>query len=189
MSSPPWESRSIGFPAGVRQSQHTRGLIEALPRRVIARRAKNVHIGVAADIDKDSVAAGYGKAQERRLQLRIRKVVCRDMAADMVHRYERHIQREGAGFCKVHTDKDGADKPRRIRHGDRVDVLTGYTGRLYRLLRKYGYRLHMAARGYLRHDPAVYSVQICLRKYLVCQYFSAVLNDGHRRFITGGFKG
>ena len=148
-----------------------------------------MHIRIAADVDKDRVATGYGKAQERRLQLRIRKVIRRDMAADMVHRYERHVQREGAGFGKVHADKDGADKPRCIRHGNRVDVLPGYTGGLYRLLREYGYRLHMAARGYLRHDPAVYRVQIRLRENLIRQYFSAVLDNGHRRFITGGFKG
>ena len=46
----------------------------------------------------------------------------------------------------------------------------------------------MAARGDLRHNAAVYGMQVCLRKNLIRQYFSSVLHDGNSRLITGGLK-
>ena len=46
----------------------------------------------------------------------------------------------------------------------------------------------MTAGSDLRHDAAVDRVQLRLRKYLVGEYFPAVLDDSDGSFITGGFK-
>ena len=176
-----------GLAAGVRQAEHTRGLVKALAGRVVARRAEDAQVRIVAHVADERVAARDGQAHKRRLQLRVGDVVCRDVAADMVHRNERHAERERGGLGKVHADKQRADEPRRARDGHGVDVAAAQAGHLQRTVGKLGDDLHVRARGDLGHDAAVDGVQVGLRKDLVGQHLAPVAHEGDSRFITGRF--
>ena len=66
------------------------------------------------------VPARDDEADKGRLQLRVGKVVCRDVAADVVHRHQRKAhgvsRRE---LREIHADQNRTNQPRRIRHGNR----------------------------------------------------------------------
>jgi hypothetical protein len=49
----------------------------------------------------------------------------------MVYRYQRDVKRHGKALCEIYADKQRADKARRIRHGDCVDIAFCYTGVFY----------------------------------------------------------
>ncbi len=111
------------------------------------------------------------------------------MAADVVHRDQRHAQRRGAGLGKVDPHQHRADEAGGIGHGDGVDVLFLDPGRLDGAPGQDGDSLHMAAGGDLRHDAAVDRVQRRLGEDLIGEHLPAVLDDGDGGLVTGGFKG
>ena len=84
--------------AGIGHPEHTRGLVEAFARRVIARRADENKVGIIPHVHEQRVPAGHAQRQERRLQLRERQIIRGDVAADMMHRNERYAQRVGDGL-------------------------------------------------------------------------------------------
>ena len=55
--------------AGVGKAEHARGLVEALARRIVARRAEERKVRVVAHVDDERVAAGHAQRQKRRLKL------------------------------------------------------------------------------------------------------------------------
>ena len=55
--------------AGIGETEHARGLIEAFARRVVARRTEQDKVRIAAHIDDERVAAGHTQRQKRRLEL------------------------------------------------------------------------------------------------------------------------
>ena len=176
-----------GLAAGIRQTEHTRSLVEALAGRVVARCAEDAQIRIVAHVADERVAARDGQTHERRLQLRVGDVVCRDVAADMVHRDERHTERERGGLGKVHADEQCADEPRRARDGHGVNVTAAQTGHLQCTVGELGDDLHVRARRDLGHDAAVDGVQVGLRKDLIGQHLAPVAHKGDGRFITGRF--
>ena len=175
--------------AGVRQAEYTRGLIKALARGVVARPAENAKIGIAAHVHEHRVAAGNGKAEKRRFKLRVGNVVCGDVAADMVYRDERDTECRRGALGKVHAHEHRADEPRRVRHRHGVELGFFYARRRDRAVRQPRDDLHMAARGDLRHDAAVYGVQVGLREYLVGEHPPAVFGHGDGGLVAGGFHG
>ena len=175
--------------AGIRQAEHTRGFIKALARGVVARPAENAKIGIAAHVHEHRVAAGNGKAEKRRFKLRVGNVVCGDVAADMVYRDERDTECRRGALGKVHAHEHRADEPRRVRHRHGVELGFFYARRRDRAVRQPRDDLHMAARSDLRHDAAVYGVQVGLREYLVGEHPPAVFGHGDGGLIAGGFHG
>ena len=136
--------------------------------------------------------AGRNKRHERRLEIRIREIVSRDMPADMIHRNKRQIIRESERLRETHPDKQSAYQPRRVRHGDRVDVRKSDSRPLKRLIRDPGYRVAVRAPGDLRNDAAVKTVRVDLRRYYVGAYDPLAVNklaDGGGGLVAGAFKG
>ena len=86
--------------AGIGHPEQPRDLVKALARRVVARRAENVQIGIIADVDDHRVPAGDDEAEKRRLQIGIGNVIGGDMAADMMHGDQRHVQRQRCGLWR-----------------------------------------------------------------------------------------
>ena len=134
-----------GLAAGVWQAEHTRGLVKTLAGRIVARGAEDAQVGIVAHVADERVAARNSQAHERRLQLRVGDVVGRDVAAHMVHRDERHAERERGGLGKVHADEQRADEPRRAGDGHGVDVAAGQTGHCQRTVGQLGDNLHVRA--------------------------------------------
>ena len=133
------------FSSGIRQSQNARCFVKALPRRIIARRAENVHIRIIAHIDKQRVAARNSQAQERWFQFRVSQIICRDMPADMVYGYQRYAQCQCAGFGKIDADQYRPDQTGRIADGDRVNIIALKPRSFERTPRKLRDCFHMAA--------------------------------------------
>ena len=177
-----------GLAAGVRQAEYTRGLVKALAGRIVARGAEDAQVGIVAHVADERVAARDGQAHERRLQLRVGDVVGRDMAAHVVHRDERHAERERGGLGKVHADEQRADEPRRAGDGHGVNVAAGQAGHRQRAVGQLGDDLHVRTRGDLGHDAAVNGVQVGLGKNLIGQHLAPVAHEGDGRLVTGGFN-
>ena len=177
-----------GLSAGVWQAEHTRSLVKALTGRIVARGAEDAQVGIVAHVADERVAARNSQAHERRLQLRVGDVVGRDVAAHMVHRDERHAERERGGLGKVHADEQRADEPRRAGDGHGVDVTAGQTGHCQRAVGQLGDDLHVRARGDLGYDAAVNGVQVSLGKDLIGQHLAPVAHNGDGRLVTGGFN-
>ena len=72
--------------------------------------------------DIDAVASRNDCAYKRRLKLRESDIVCGDMSPDMMHGNKRHIKRHCQALGKTYTNEKGADKPRRIRHSNSVNI-------------------------------------------------------------------
>ena len=175
--------------AGIGQPENAGGFIEALPCRVIARGAEDAHIGIAAHIADERIAAGDGKADKRRLQIRIGNIIRGNMAADMMYRNERYSQRHRGRLGKVHAHQQRADETGRAGDSDGVNVSACETGFVQRAIRQLRDDLHMGAGGNLRHDAAVNRMQSGLRKDLIGENLAAVAHQGNGCLITGGFYG
>ena len=145
--------------AGIRHTDHAGDLVKALPCRVVACRAHDVKFCVILHVDDQRMSAGDDKAQKRRLQIGIRQIIGRDMPPDMVNRNERHAEAVRRCFREIHTHQHRADQPRRIRHGNRVDLLPRYGRAGKRLVCQRVNCFNMLARGKLRHNAAVKPVQ------------------------------
>ena len=111
------------------------------------------------------------------------------MAADMVYRDERDAERRRGALGKVHAHEHRADESRRIRHRHGVKLGLFHARRRDRAVRQPRDDLHMAARGDLRHDAAVYGVQVGLRKDLIGEHLSAVFCHGDGGLVARGFHG
>ena len=151
--------------AGIRQSQNARSFVEALPRGIVARCAEKRKIGIGFYIDQQRVAARHAQRQKRRLQLRKRQIVRRNVTADMVDRDQGHTQRVGDGLGEIKPHQHRADQSRRVSRRDGADLLSGDARVPERLLRQRGDRLHMPARRDLRHHAAIERVHVRLRQY------------------------
>ena len=72
-----------------------------------------------------------------------------------------------------------------VGRGDGVDIAFFNACGLNGTLGKARYDLDMASGRDLGHYAAVYGVQVGLRKYLIGQHVSSVLDHGNGSFITG----
>ena len=103
--------------------------------------------------------SGDDEAKKRRLQIGIRQIIGRDMPPDMVNRNERHAEAVRRRLREIHTHQHRADQPRRIGHGDSVDLLPRYGRAGKRLVCQRVNCFNMLTRGQLRHNAAVKPVQ------------------------------
>ena len=110
------------------------------------------------------------------------------MAADVVHRDERHIQRVGRALGKVQPHEHRADETRRVGRGHGVDVFFLDARLLERLIGQRGDGLDVLARGDLRHDAAVERVQVSLRRDGVGEDLAPVFDDGDGCLVAGGLE-
>ena len=105
------------------------------------------------------MSAGDNKTQKWRLQIGICQIIGRNMSPDMVNRNKRHTEAIRRRLCKIHTHQYRTDQPRRIRHGNRVDLLPRHGRAGKRLVCQRVNCFNMLARGQLRHNAAVKPVQ------------------------------
>ena len=145
--------------AGIRHTDHAGDLVKALPCRIVAGRAHDVKFCVILHVNNQRMPSGDDEAKKRRLQIGIRQIIGRDMPPDMVNRNERHAEAVRRRFREIHTHQHRADQPRRIRHGNRVDLLPRYGRAGKRLVCQRVNCFNMLARGQLRHNTAVKPVQ------------------------------
>ena len=108
--------------------------VKALPRRVVPCGAEDSKVRVAPHVDNQRVPARDDEADKGRLQLRVRKVICRDVAADMVHRHQRKPHGVSRSFREIRADQNRTDQPRRIRHGYCIEIFPPQAARLERLI-------------------------------------------------------
>ena len=111
------------------------------------------------------------------------------MAADVVHGNERDTERCGGAFGKVHAHKHRADESRRIRYRHSVQFGLFHARRGDRAVGQARDDLHMAARGNLRHNAAIYGVQVGLREDLVGEDLSTIFGHGDSGLVARGFHG
>ena len=156
-----------GFASGIGQAEDARGLVKALPCRVVPGCAEDMHVRIVPHVDDQGVSARDREADKGRFQFREGQIVCRDMPADVVHRNQGYLQYGGDRLGKVHPHQHRADKPRRIGDGNRVDVRAGQARCLQRPLGQERNRFHMAAGRNLGDNAAVDRVELRLGKNLV----------------------
>ena len=113
------------------------------------------------------------------------EVVRGDVSRDVVDGYQRLARGKGEPLCEVDADEQGSDETRGIGHGYAVEVgeldisvrerLAGHTENV----------LAVAARGYLRHNSAVFSVLLYLCGDDRRAYRAAVLNHARGGLVAG----
>ena len=84
------------------------------------------------------------------------------MAPDVVHRHQRKAHGVSRSFREIHADQNRTNEPRRIRHGNRVQVLARKPACHERLIRQTVNRLNMLARRNFRYHAAVELVKLHL---------------------------
>ena len=175
--------------ARVRQPHGAGGLVEGFARRVVPRSAEDGEIGVIVHAHEVGVPAADDKAQKRRFQFRMGKIVRRDVPAQMVDRDQRQPLRVGEAFGVIHADKQRADQTGRIGHRDGVDAVRRRTCVVKRFLYHAADRFGVPARGDLGHHAAVKLMFLHLRRDHVRKHNAAVFHNGGGRFVAGGFNG
>ena len=134
------------------------------------------------------MAAGNHQTQERRLQLRIGQVVCRNVAPDVMDGDQRHIQRHGRSLGKIHTHQHRADEARGIGYCHGINIPAGQVGIFQSLVCKAVDGFDMFPGCNLRHHAAVFPVEGNLGCDAVGEHFPPIPDDGHSSFIAGGFN-
>ena len=174
-----------GLAAGVAETEDSGGFVEAFARRIVPGGANNVHIRVGTDIHDDGVAAGYGKADEGRLQLGICQIVGCHMSADMVDGDERYAQSACNAFCEVDAHEHRAYETGGEAYGNGIYVALFYAGFLNSAVCKLINGLNVVAGGNFGHDAAVDGVEVSLRIYLVCKDLPSVTDKGNGGLVAG----
>ena len=172
--------------AGIRHAKHACNLVKALPRRVVPRGAEDSKVRVAPHVDDQRVPARDDEADKGRLQIRVREVICRDVAPDVVHRHQRKAHGVSRRFREIHADQNRTDQPRRIRHSNRIQLPARKPACHERLIRQTVNCLNMLARRNFRYHAAVELVELHLRGNAIGQNFAPIAHDGNRRFIARG---
>ena len=114
----------------------------------------------------------------------MRDVVGADMPLDMMHRHQRQSGRKRQRLGAADADQQRADQPRPIGHGNGVYLRQGQIRLLQRARHHRVHRLHMLARGNLRHDPAVKRVRFHLRGHHIGQDASSVFDHRRRGLVA-----
>ena len=102
-------------------------------------------IAVIRNVHKGGVTAGDDERVKRRFQFGRDEIICGNVTVNMMDGYERFASRICQPLCKRKTDKQCADKPRCIGHGDRVDVVKGDICLCERFRHYAAYRLRVSA--------------------------------------------
>jgi len=110
-----------------------------------------------------------------------------NVAFQVIHCYEWLIERKSKHFSVREPDKKRADQSRPLRDANRIDVLEPHLRLLNRFAHNRRDLPQVFARGQLRHDPAVFAVNINLRRNDAGQDFYAVGDNRRRRFIARRF--
>ncbi len=106
----------------------------------------------------------------------------------MVDRYQRQVDSIGDRLGGVGADEERSCQAGAGGHRHRVDTLQGTTGALQRLLQDGHDRLHMLARGELRHHATVASVELHLRGDDAGQNLPPIADDGGGRLVAGSLN-
>ena len=102
------------------------------------------------------------KAEVRRFQVGVGKVVRGDMPCDMVHWDKRLFRAQSQALCVADADEQCADKSGGIGHGNGVDVIKGAVRFFQRLTGHPADIFGVAAGGNFGNDSAVEPVFIYL---------------------------
>ena len=111
------------------------------------------------------------------------------MPLDVVDRNQRQFPRPGEGLRPAHAREQRPHQPRPESHRHRVQIRHLHPRVRQRLPNEGVQRLHMHARGNLRHHAPVEGMPVDLRGDDAGQYAPPVLHDGRRRLVAGRFDG
>ena len=176
-------------PAGIGHSQDPGYLVKALPGGVVQGGTQNLHVRIVPDMNQHGVPAGDHQAEEGGLQLRVGQVVGGDVAPDVVHWNQGHIQGQGSSLGKVHPHQHRANEPRGIGDGNAVHILPLQPRPDQSLVRQAVNGLDVLTGRNFRHHAPVNPVQIHLGGDAVCENPPSVLHQGHSSLVAGGFHG
>ncbi len=105
-----------------------------------------------------TVAAACHKAQKRRFEIAVGKIVGGNMAGKMMYGYQRFAGRHRKPFCETYSDKQSAYETRRESHGYCVYAAERHSRFSDGFVRDTENIFTMAAGGYLGDDAAVFFV-------------------------------
>ena len=172
------------------ESQHARRLVERLARRVVSRSAYQRVVAVALHQNQVGMPARGYQAHQREAGPRFRVNALFQpggvhVALQVVDADERQVVRQRQPLRGVHPDQERARQSGPVRDRHAVQFGQLHARLLHRLSDHRQQRLHMLARGYLRHDAAVLGVHLHLCGDHVGDDISPVLDDRRRRLVAG----
>ena len=109
-----------------------------------------------------TVSAGGDQRRKGWCQFRKSEIVCGNVSANMMDRDQRFSGCEGKSLCKIDTDQQRTDQPRRVGNGNRIHGIQS-SDRLYGFADKSGNCFHVRTGRDFRHDSSVQSMGVDLR--------------------------
>ncbi len=160
-----------GRTAGIRQSEHPRHLVEALPGRVVQRvpEVRDPVPGEVADEEQGRMAPGDDQHHARVRQRAVLQRVGGDVPGQVVHPVQRDTERVGDALRTGETHLQGTRQPGTGGHGDRPDVGQPQSGLAQCLSDDRTQRLEVGTGGDLGHHPAEAGVLVHARRHRVPQ--------------------
>ena len=178
--------------AGKAQPQDAGGLVESLPRRIVAGAPYQPVVAMPLHQQQVGMPAGGHQAGQRKAGVGRRVGFGEpggvDVALQMVHAQQRHIQRPGDGFGGVEAGQQRPGQPRPVGYGHRVDVLQPHPAIAHRPLQRRRQVANVLPRGQLRHHAAIGRMELRLRRDDVRPQDAPVFHHPGRRFVAGSFN-
>ena len=131
--------------------------------------------------------AARKQRDKRRFERRVCKIRRRHVSADMIDPDERDAEGKRIGFREGKPDKQGAQEPRAVCHGDRIEIARRYARLRNGAPDRFADRLRMRAGRDLGYDPAVFCLLGGRRENDARKKFSPP-DDGRRRLVAGAFN-
>ena len=165
--------------ARIAQAQRLRHLVERLAHRVVDGSAQRFVVAPALHMHEQRVAARHERHHRGRLEIG---------RADLV--------RVQVAFQMVHAHHERTHEPRRVRHGNGIQIAPGQTFDAQRgsshveaLVAHAADSLDVLAASDLGHHAAEARMEVDLRGHDVGDKRAVAVDDGGRRLVAGRFDG
>ena len=112
--------------SGIRKTHCSCGFVKSFARSIIPCFSKDSEFCIVGNFNNVAVPTGNNKAQERRFKFRMCKIVCGNMAFEMMNRDKFFSGCKGKAFCKVNSHKQSTDKTRRGSHRNVVHLFKAH---------------------------------------------------------------
>ena len=106
---------------------------------------------------------------------------------EVIHRHERFAQRVCQCLAVSDSNQQRPNEARAVRYTDGVQVREIQASLRKSFPDDWNDLAKVFARGQLRHDTAIFTMDINLRGYNARKDFAPVSDDGRGRFVTGRF--
>ena len=150
-------------PAGIAEAEQLGHLVVGLARRVVAGAADQVVLAVGRHQVEAGVPAGDDEHDRRQRQRPVVQDQRLDVAGEMVHGDERHVERHRHRLGRLQPDQQRADQARPLRHRDGTEIAPADAGVAQRPLEHAADVAQVLPRRELGHDPAPLAVERHLR--------------------------